>query len=699
MTHNNFSSTNNRIPFAIIFIAFLLIIVYSTSFSADWHMDDRPNILNNKALHLENLMPENIWMTFFSNQGRKEPKLFRPLACFTFSINWYIGQDNPIGYHIVNFGFHFATAVALFFLIIKCLSLLYSRADQSENTNIHNIALLAALLWAINPIQVQAVTYIVQRMAVMAAFFYVLSILYYVKARTAESQRRKLLYAMLCVVWFLCSFGSKENAIMLPFSLVVTEWVFLQKGRTDFLKWQITWIVGLGLAVIMTGVIFWYTGGTPMETMKGWYNNRPFSLEERLLTQPRVVLMHLSQIFYPLPERFSISHDIMLFRSLFNPWTTLPAIAVIISMTAGALLLAKRYPLFSFAILFFFLNHLIESTVFPLEIVFEHRNYLPSLFLFLPIAAGLCSLLQKLRHNNRVLHAVMAMAVAITITSVGLSTYSRNEVWATGISLWTDAAQKAPNQVRPLVTLGVRLAWQENPSPSDYEFALALFRRALELPEAARNTEKVDILGNIASIYFHRGENERAIQTYMEALDHDPTYLKNRSDLIKPLVVTGNFEEAMNHAAYLIQSRPINSNYLSLMGFILLWMDRPEEALYFLQKALVNGSHRPSLMLNTGVALTRLGSYENGRWFLKQSISKSGGELRPFLAMIENRARAGDDSLASEYARHALYRYSVPVINDLLEKAHSDYRAAPISPHYIEPFIKNHLKQIVLSSS
>ena len=687
--------------FSLVLITAITFLIYSNSFNCDWHMDDPPNIVNNRALHIENLMPDSIWQTFFANQGRAESKLYRPLACFTFAINWYIGKDHTFGYHMVNFGFHVATAAALYFLFLRLLALLY-KPDEHDTNYIHNIALFAAVLWAINPIQIQAVTYIVQRMAVMAAFFYVLSMLYYVKARTSyqtssrlsSSTCRQVYYTFLCVLWLICAMGSKENALMLPFSLVLVEWIFFQKSRTDFFRRPSTWGAAAVLLVVTIIIVFVVTGGDPFESMTGWYNKRPFSLEERLFAQPRVLLGYLSQIFYPLPERFSIAHDITLSKSLFHPWTTLPAIGVICALIIGAFLLAKRYPLLSFAILFFFLNHAIESSVLALEIVFEHRNYLPSLFLFLPIAAGLYRLLLQQRQNNRMVYGIMAIAVTFMITSVGLCTYSRNETWATVTTLWADAAKKAPNNIRPLVTLGIKLAWQDHPSDRDYHFAIKLFRRALELPETSRKTEKAEILGNIASVYSRKGENEKAIDTYRQAMELNQSFLKNRSDLMKLLILTGNFNEAADHTEYFINKYPKNPDYPSLMGFIRLWENRPEEALTYFQKALAYGPHQLSLLLNTGVALTRVKSYENGRWFLQQSVKRSPGDLSPLLAMIENRARAGDHNRASEYARRALYGFSVPVIYNRLDNADAEFRTVPITPEYIEPFIKNELKKI-----
>jgi hypothetical protein len=169
------------------------------------------------------------------------------------------------------------------------------------------------------------------------------------------------------------------------------------------------------------------------------FQGRPFSLYERLLSEPRIVLFYLSLIFYPLPGRLSIEHDITLSTSLFNPWTTLPAILFHLILIGFGLSQIKKRPLLALAILFFYLNHVIESTIIPLELIFEHRNYLPSLFLFLPVAAGFKKLLDIYQEKNRVFRSVLLYSSVLIIIIIGAGTYIRNMAWATEKALWEDA--------------------------------------------------------------------------------------------------------------------------------------------------------------------------------------------------------------------------------------------------------------------
>ena len=107
---------------------------------------------------------------------------------------------------------------------------------------------------------------------------------------------------------------------------------------------------------------------------------------ERVLTQPRVILFYISLLLYPITSRLMLIHPVEISKSLFNPWTTFAAIAVILLILVGAVLTSRKRPLISYCIIFFFLNHLIEGSFISLGLVYEHRNYLPSMLFFVPLS-------------------------------------------------------------------------------------------------------------------------------------------------------------------------------------------------------------------------------------------------------------------------------------------------------------------------
>ncbi|GAG84650.1 unnamed protein product, partial [marine sediment metagenome] len=283
------------------------------------------------------------------------------------------------------------------------------------------ISLLAAALWAANPIQVQAVTYIVQRMASLCGMFYILGIFLYVKARCLKilTMKSVLLYTACCLS-FLAAFLSKENAALLPVSLLLIEAIFFQdlgrkKVRLTF--WGIA--IALGAATVIGGALIFYDGNLSAFVN---YEKRLFTPFERLLTQPRILLFYLTLIFYPAPHRLSLVHDIEISTSFYHPWTTLPSILVILVLIGFAIYKLRKWPILSFAVLFFFINHAIESSIIPLELIFEHRNYLPGMFLFWPVAVGLERLIGVYRRKNAVVYYGLVGFVPLLLIGLGTGT-------------------------------------------------------------------------------------------------------------------------------------------------------------------------------------------------------------------------------------------------------------------------------------
>ncbi len=186
-------------PGVVVLFFFLILAAYSNTFNAAWQFDDKPNIVNNGYLHLKDLNPESLFKTFFTNPRnpwKTGNKLYRPIPCLTFALNWYFGENNVIGYHIVNLVIHHLTGFLLFLTILNLFQSPNLKNKFAENAYL--IALLAATLWAIHPIQTQAVTYIVQRMTSMAAMFYILSMFFYVKCRLSSSSLHRILFLLGC---------------------------------------------------------------------------------------------------------------------------------------------------------------------------------------------------------------------------------------------------------------------------------------------------------------------------------------------------------------------------------------------------------------------------------------------------------------------------------------------------------------------
>jgi len=521
----------------------LIVTIYANTFHAAWQFDDKPNIIKESRLHIEDLRPATLWSTFFAFKANGQLELFRPLPRLSFALNWYWGQDNTFGYHLVNLAIHIITSYTLYLAIYNLL-LTPNLKRRYQPHDAASIALLSAVFWAINPIQTQAITYIVQRMASMAAMFYVMGIYCYVKARREHehNQRKVILFYLGCLASFLGAIMSKENAAMLPISLCLVEVIFFRDIKGLIGNKNISHISALIVgSIVLLCIVYIVADGFGMFS-KG-YALRSFTMQERLLTQPRIIILYLSQLVYPLPGRLSITHDITVSTSLLSPWTTLPStLAVLLLIGLGVSQMVKR-PLVAFAILFFFLNHVIESTILPLELIFEHRNYLPSFFVFLPFAALMVYMINYYRDRKQSMVVVMTTFVTLLIMGLGCFTYLRNRDWRTETSLWRQAMEKAPLDARPVWNIANAIAWDKNVSALQLDVGLALFEKALSLNHAIEENNS-RILRNIGLIHMRKGAYDKAVTAFKQSLRIDPYFREVRFDLVSAYMMMGKWDAA-----------------------------------------------------------------------------------------------------------------------------------------------------------
>jgi len=663
-------------------IIFLIFILYSNSFTVVWHLDDPPNITENTYLTINNLLLETLWNTFFA-KPYSDGQLYRPIANLSFALNWYIGQDKPFGYHVVNLFIHVLSAL---FLFKATLLLLHtpSLKKQPEQDALF-IALLSTILWAINPIQTQAVTYVVQRMASMSAMFYIFALYSYIRARQTQVFMQSVKNLLLCCLFFLLALGCKENAVTLIPSLLLIELLFF-KNTDRFSRTIRTLLTAANIIFILVAFYYIYSH-INLQTLTSPIGSRPFSLLERLLTQPAILFFYLSLLLYPSPARLSIDHSFPLSTSLITPWTTLPALLGIAALLAFAVHQRKKTPLLSLAILFFFINHLVESTIIPLELIFEHRNYLPSFFLFLPIAAGIHWAIKKSASSSRLVHFTLVALIPLLLIAIGLGTYSRNQIWATEESLWADALTKASDNARPYAKLGEIYGWHKERTPENLQTAVILFEKSINL-ESPRTSFKAAIVGNIGKVYFNYGMLDQATTSYRRSLEINPDFITSRFDLANVLTLQGNFEQALEQINHVIKTSDLQSRFFNLKAHLLLWLDRPDEAAEYSSKAIHRTTvNKERYFYICGVALTRAGHTSQGLWFFNQALKQEPENSRILFSLIENRLLAHETKEAKKFAARLIDRHGLSQIKADLERLPKDYGSVPVNVEIITPAI------------
>ena len=376
---------------AIALILGVAFIAYSNTFHVPFQFDDRPNILENPNVQIKVFTWERLQQLVINSYKVS----IRVFSYFTLALNYYFGEFDVFGYHLVNFFIHIASGIFLYWFLILTFHLPFLREKYGPIS--YKVSLFASLVFISHPIQTQAVTYIVQRMASMAGMFYLLSMILYIKGRLASGKVQIFYFGGMGLSYLLGVF-SKENVAILPLLITLYEFYFFQNlDLSPRGKKIVLWLLGALFILGAFGLILW--GPRYYNDIVEGYKMREFTLEERVLTQFRVVLYYLTLLIYPHPSRLNLDYGFPLSKTIFDPPTTLISILIILGILGFSLWIAKRRPVLSYFILWYFVNLVIESSIFPLEMVYEHRLYLPAVGPFILFSLMLVRGFEKLKYK------------------------------------------------------------------------------------------------------------------------------------------------------------------------------------------------------------------------------------------------------------------------------------------------------------
>lgn len=370
--------TSTLITLAAFLASALLVAIYWPGLHGGFFFDDGPSILQAEGVHLDTLSLESLRQVFIS--GHAGPS-GRPVAQMSFALNYYFSNFSPFAFKATNLAIHLACGLLAFYLAIHLLT---AAMPQTKRLKILIAGSGVAVLWLLHPIQLLPVLHVVQRMTSLSAFFLLAALLLHIlgRERGGRSGATRLVLAW-GILWPL-SFFSKETGALFPLFVLAWELILRRSacGRLDRFARSFATLAGL---VLLAGVT--YAFSPAMQWLWAGYDLRAFSLIERLLTEGRVLWFYLALILFPRLEALGLYHDdIVISTGLFSPWTTLPALAGLAGLAWFAWRMRTRAPLVSFGLVWFLIGHAMESTVLPLEIAHEHRNYLPLLGILL--AAG-----------------------------------------------------------------------------------------------------------------------------------------------------------------------------------------------------------------------------------------------------------------------------------------------------------------------
>ncbi|MEE3331877.1 MAG: tetratricopeptide repeat protein, partial [Myxococcota bacterium] len=579
----------------------VVVLAYANALDAGFVYDDVGSIVENHHVQWE----------FLSVDGARaawlESPTHRLVANWSFGFNYFVSGLEPRSFHAVNLVIHALAVLGVYALILTLARRSNPVIDEGAA---RAVAWVAAAIFAAHPIQTQAVTYVVQRMASLGGLFCLVSLLCYASARSAQGGKRIAAFVASATAWLL-AVGSKESAAAFPLVLWAYEWAFVPGANRRVLLRMAGW-VALAAATGLALMRFNYPD--PFRD----YMYHDFTVAERLLTQGRVFWEYVGLILWPHPSRLVLMHDFAPSRGLFDPVTTAIGWLALLGIIGIGAANARRQPWVAFGLVWIAAALVVESSVFPLRLVHEHRLYLPMVGFVVLLAAGLVPLARRSP-------VIVVLAALPLVGLLGLATQVRNEVWLDRESLWSDVVAKNPGHAGAQQNLGA--AYMD---AGRIDEALAQFERGREVdPGFGGNYRAIGV------VHVARGELEEAIPLFERAAVLDPLDYFAFMQWGASLHQTGRSEEALLplREAIRIFDHPKSQNYL---GKALAALGRNQEALVHHQRALALDPHYEHAHVALAHSLSRLGRIAEARRHFEAAFgSDAEAEARTELASLD----------------------------------------------------------------
>ena len=424
----------------VIYIAVIATIaVYWAGLRGPFLLDDLPNLSPLQAW--QDGQATAMELIFGNNSGI----LGRPVSMATLWFSAATGGMHPFPFKFGNLLIHLACGLLGWQLLRRLL-------EQEPRFAVKANVIAAALagLWLLHPINVSTVLYAVQRMAQLSTLFALAAVWTYVLARRqlAEGNQRRALVKLFVVFPVLLALGlfSKENAAVAPALCLVIELAYFRQTPAPRRVLPAFYGAFLLLPALLASALLLVSPGR----LLGGYTIRDFTLVERLFSQPRALMEYLGLILWPRGGQMGVFvDDFTHSTSLLAPPSTLLAIVALLAISGFAIALRKQAPSFFAGWFFFLVAHGVESTFLPLELYFEHRNYLPSFGILLAVAGLLAWGSEKLGPRFAAKSAAAGWGLAL-IAALGFSaiTWQQVQVWRSEDALATQAMGYRPHSLR-----------------------------------------------------------------------------------------------------------------------------------------------------------------------------------------------------------------------------------------------------------
>lgn len=471
---------------ALVCLFLLLALVLTTfaywpSLEGGYLFDDYPNIVDNRTIHLRSLDYAELREAALSSPSTT---LVRPLAMLSFGLDWYFGNGDPRRMRIVNLSIHLLNGLLLFGLLQTILRFAAKKSGEGSDHLKHSdfLALCISAAWLLAPINFTAVGYIVQRMESLCQVFVLGGLWAYTSARCRMLDGRSGFVAAVAALVLGTGIGalSKESGVLLPAFAFIVDWALFgftrSEGKPDrrlHAMYFLILFLPAGLALV------WATKHVLPATA---WSNRSFTLTQRLLTEPRIIIDYIRWSLLPTPNALALYHDTIKPSSgLFAPPTSFLSLCCLGGLAISAALLKRVKPLLAIGLLWFLCAHLLTGTVIPLELTYEHRNYFASIGLYLTVFSALVPA------STKSLYPTARIAACISVLVLfGTVTWIRALDWGNPISFAMSEAKKNPDSSRTAYELGRTyvILSHNNPNSPLIPKAYEALARAADLPDS-----------------------------------------------------------------------------------------------------------------------------------------------------------------------------------------------------------------------
>ncbi|QWR76272.1 tetratricopeptide repeat protein [Candidatus Magnetomonas plexicatena] len=617
-------------------------------------------------------------------KGTSPPTLLDPrfLINLSFLLNYKLNYLSVKGYHVFNIIIHVINGL-LIYSFVSLICKIETTEKNNSRSHYETLAFFISLIFVTHPIELFAVTYIVQRATSMAVMFYLLTLIFYIRFRVVHSKGNTLFraYYALSLVFTLMAAKTKEITITLPVILALCEFVFFKGNFKKRLTYLLPFFLLIPLTIIQINAV-----GVDVvfsEPQSKIYANNSAAASavksqliagnrwEYLFTQFKVITTYLQMFFYP--HNLTLIHYFTVSRTFFEPKVILAFLFLLVLFSSGAYLIfmgKKETKLAGFGLLWFFVTISPQSSIVPIQgwMIFEYRAYLASIGIYIAVIVAVFSLFRA--YLKAVCLLLLSLSMLLTVV-----TYKYNKTWATEISMWEDNVRVEPQHPVPHVNLGSAYFAEKR-----YDDAIAQFKLAIDLsptvPEA---------YNDLGLVYARKGLFNEALEKFKYAMTLERSYVSPRVNLGVMYMNRGMSEQAIAEFKAALEINRFNPGAHINLGTLYAKMGQKEKAIDEFKIVIVTNPNIVEPYVNLGALYAeqgftalaednlkkamRVDPYFSDTYSIMGTIYEERGAFNEASANYQKAIRYNKDNMNARLNLAAIY-----IKQGLLLDAESQYR-------------------------